>query len=89
VISQSTVFAQKNVVIDELLSSYEKINQFSGSVLVAEKGKVIFEKSYGYRNAVKKEKNTNHSRYRFTQPQNVYDHSYSKTTRTRQAFYRG
>ncbi|MGX7686915.1 serine hydrolase [Flectobacillus roseus] len=64
VISQSTVFAQKNIVIDELLSSYEKINQFSGSVLVAEKGKIIFEKSYGYRNAVKKEKNTNHSRYR-------------------------
>jgi CubicO group peptidase (beta-lactamase class C family) len=72
VISQSTVLAQKNAVIDDLLSSYEKINQFSGSVLVAEKGKVIFEKSYGYRNAVKQEKNTNNSKYRIYSTTKVF-----------------
>lgn len=72
VISQSAVLAQKNAVIDDLLSSYEKINQFSGSVLVAEKGKVIFEKSYGYRNAVKKEKNTNNSKYRIYSTTKVF-----------------
>lgn len=71
-ISQSTVLAQKNAVIDDLLSSYEKINQFSGSVLVAEKGKVIFEKSYGYRNAVKQEKNTNNSKYRIYSTTKVF-----------------
>ncbi|MDI9882491.1 serine hydrolase [Flectobacillus longus] len=72
VISQSAVLAQKNAVIDDLLSSYEKINQFSGSVLVAEKGKVIFEKSYGYRNAVKQEKNTNNSKYRIYSTTKVF-----------------
>jgi len=60
----TTIYSQKNKPIDELLTTYEKANQFSGSVLVAEKGKIIFEKSYGYRNAAKKEKNTNSSLYR-------------------------
>ena len=60
----NTIFAQKSKQIDELLTTYEKANQFSGSVLVAKKGKIIFEKSYGYRNAPKREKNTNNSRYR-------------------------
>lgn len=44
-------YSQNTKEIDELLLTYEKANQFSGSVLVAKKGKVIFEKSYGYRNA--------------------------------------
>lgn len=57
-------YCQKNKQIDELLTTYEKENQFSGSVLVAEKGNIIFEKSYGYRNAPQKEKNTNNSLYR-------------------------
>ena len=50
--------------IDQLLTTYEKNNQFSGSVLVAEKGKILFERSYGYKNAEKKQKNTNNSQYR-------------------------
>jgi len=58
------IFAQKSKDLDELLTTYEKANQFSGSVLIAEKGRIIFEKSYGYRNAPKEEKNTNNSRYR-------------------------
>jgi CubicO group peptidase (beta-lactamase class C family) len=60
----NSIYSQKNKQIDELLTTYEKADQFSGSVLVAEKGKIIFEKSYGYRNSSKKEKNTNNSLYR-------------------------
>lgn len=57
-------YSQNTKEIDELLLTYEKANQFSGSVLVAKKGKVIFEKSYGYRNAENGEKNTNDSQYK-------------------------
>lgn len=43
------VFSQtQNAKIDELLRSYANLNKFSGNVLIAEKGKVIFEKSYGF-----------------------------------------
>lgn len=59
-----SVHSQSSKEIDYLLSTYEKANQFSGSVLVAKKGKIIFEKSYGYRNAEKGEKNTNESKYK-------------------------
>lgn len=64
VVISNLTFAQKSKQIDELLTTYEKVNQFSGSVLVAEKGKIIFEKSYGYKNAEKGEKNTNESQYK-------------------------
>ena len=60
----SSIYSQSSKEIDNLLSTYESNNQFSGSVLVAEKGKIIFEKSYGYRNAEKGEKNTNDSQYK-------------------------
>ena len=60
----SSIYSQSSKEIDNLLSTYESRNQFSGSVLVAEKGKIIFEKSYGYRNAEKGEKNTNDSQYK-------------------------
>src|SRR5580692_297959 len=36
--------------IDTLLTAFEKQEGFSGSVLVAGKGTVIFEKGYGYKN---------------------------------------
>ncbi|MDR6487901.1 CubicO group peptidase (beta-lactamase class C family) [Chryseobacterium vietnamense] len=58
------LFSQKSKKLEELFSTYEKAGLFNGSVLIAEKGKVIFENSYGYRNAPKKEKNTNNSLYR-------------------------
>ncbi|MFZ4930405.1 serine hydrolase [Chryseobacterium sp. Mn2064] len=57
-------FSQKTKQLDQLFTTYDKAGLFSGSVLVAEKGKIIFEKSYGYRNAPKREKNTNNSLYR-------------------------
>lgn len=36
--------------IDTLLTAYQKISDFNGSVLVARKGTIIFEKGYGYKN---------------------------------------
>jgi CubicO group peptidase (beta-lactamase class C family) len=36
--------------IDTLLTAYEKVSFFNGSVLVARKGTIIFEKGYGYKN---------------------------------------
>ena len=38
----------KSETLDKLISSYTELGQFNGSVLVADKGKVIFEKGYGY-----------------------------------------
>jgi CubicO group peptidase (beta-lactamase class C family) len=35
--------------IDTLLTAYEKVGNFNGSVLVARKGTIIFEKGYGYK----------------------------------------
>ena len=40
--------------IDELLTAYVKENKLNGSVLVAQKGKVIYQKGFGYRNAEEK-----------------------------------
>src|SRR5215212_5011880 len=40
--------------IDELLSAYSNQNKFNGSVLVAQKGKIIYQKGFGYRNAEQK-----------------------------------
>ena len=40
--------------IDELLTAYASQNKLNGSVLVAQKGKIIYEKGFGYRNAEQK-----------------------------------
>lgn len=63
-VASNTLSSQKSRQLEKLFAAYDKAGQFSGSVLIAEKGKIIFEKSYGYRNAPKKEKNTNNSIYR-------------------------
>ena len=48
---QNQVFAQDiSAKIDELLQRYNNYGQFDGAVLVAEDGKVIFKKGYGYAN---------------------------------------
>lgn len=39
---------------DELLKQYTKQNSFNGVVLVAQKGKILLEKGYGYKNAAAK-----------------------------------
>lgn len=43
--------------LDSLFSMLCKQQQFNGSVLIAEKGKIIFEKGYGYRNEETKQLN--------------------------------
>lgn len=58
------IFSQKVKQVEQLLEAYDKAGKFNGTILVAEKGKIIFEKSYGYKNGPKKEKNTNNSLYR-------------------------
>jgi CubicO group peptidase (beta-lactamase class C family) len=57
-----TSFAQKREaqLLDSILTSEYNKKQFNGNVLVADKGKVIFEKSYGLANVETQEKlNTN------------------------------
>ncbi|MCU7617062.1 beta-lactamase family protein [Chryseobacterium sp. PBS4-4] len=60
----SDLYAQQSIKIDELLTTYEKMNQFSGSVLIAEKGRIILKKSYGFKDAEAFKKNTNDSQYK-------------------------
>ena len=40
----------KAAKIDELLKRYNEFGQFNGTALVAENGRVIFKKGYGYAN---------------------------------------
>jgi len=48
---QASVFAQNKArQIDELVSLYNKYDQFNGTVLVAEDGKVIYKKGFGFAN---------------------------------------
>ncbi len=50
-ITATSAFAQQNVQkIDGLLQQYYDYGQFNGSILVAEKGKVIYEKGFGMAN---------------------------------------
>jgi CubicO group peptidase (beta-lactamase class C family) len=43
--------------LDELVTAYTQMEQFNGSVLVAQKGVILLQKGYGYKNAAKKEMN--------------------------------
>ncbi|MGN7759080.1 serine hydrolase [Chryseobacterium sp. 22532] len=54
----------KEEKINTLVSTYNSLDRFNGSVLVAEKGKIIFEKSFGIQDFQTKIKNTNQSKYR-------------------------
>ena len=50
-IAATNSFAQQNVrKIDGLLKQYYDYGQFNGSVLVADKGKIIYEKGFGMAN---------------------------------------
>ncbi len=51
IITFTTSFAQsKTAQLDNLLNKYTEYNQFNGSVLVAEKGKMIYKKGFGMAN---------------------------------------
>lgn len=41
-----------NVKIDSLLKAYVSLNMFNGTLMIAKKGKEIYEKSYGYSNTI-------------------------------------
>ena len=43
--------------LDELVAAYAKNEKFNGTVLVAQKGTVLLQKGYGYKNAAKNEMN--------------------------------
>lgn len=59
-LTTNTALGQKNNTekrLDSLFTSLSQQNQFSGSVLIAEKGKIIYKCGKGYSNEVTKEKN--------------------------------
>lgn len=56
------VFAQDaGNKIDELISTYSKLNKFNGSALVTKNGTMLLNKGYGYRNAADKVMNNEES----------------------------
>ncbi|HTE12926.1 MAG TPA: serine hydrolase [Chitinophagaceae bacterium] len=58
VISSLSLGAQRAIQqLDELVAAYAKNEKFNGTVLVAQKGKILLQKGYGYKNAAKKEMN--------------------------------
>ena len=58
-VSSATAFAQsKAVALDNYFTSLSKNQRFNGNVLVAEKGKPVYQKSFGYANFKNKRLNT-------------------------------
>jgi CubicO group peptidase (beta-lactamase class C family) len=55
-IGQVTFGQNKVQKIDSFLNSFYKSGSFNGNVLIAEKGKVIYKKSFGFSNETTKEK---------------------------------
>lgn len=51
----------QNQKIEELINAYVNAGRINGSVLVAQKGQIIFEKGYGYKNAADKTINDAHT----------------------------
>lgn len=50
--------------VDELLTAYHKQGKFTGTVLIAKEGKIVFEKGYGYADLTNKLPNTPHTEFR-------------------------
>ncbi len=59
-----TAGSDKAARIGELLSRYHEYGQFNGVALVAENGRVVFEKAFGYANLEWKIPNTPHTKFR-------------------------
>jgi CubicO group peptidase (beta-lactamase class C family) len=49
--------------LNELLQAYQKINQFNGTALVVQNGKVVLDKGYGYQNITANENATANTIY--------------------------
>lgn len=58
------IFSQPAKKIDELMSEYAKFEQFNGTILVAEKDKIIYQKAFGTANFKDKVPNKIDSRFR-------------------------
>jgi hypothetical protein len=58
-LSSSTTFSQsKEAALDKYFSALSTSHHFNGNILVAEKGKVVYQKSFGYANFKNKKLNT-------------------------------
>lgn len=63
-IAATHVFAQdKQKKLDEYFSALSQSEQFNGNVLIAEKGKIVYEKSFGYADFAQKRVNTTQSSF--------------------------
>lgn len=63
--TQSHVFAQdKTKKIDELLTLYQKYGQFNGAALIADGGKIVYQKGFGFANMELGVPNTADTRFR-------------------------
>ena len=60
-LAEAQTIAQK---ADQLLTAYSDQHKFSGNVLIAKEGKIIFEKSYGYADAKTKQPNNAATEFR-------------------------
>jgi CubicO group peptidase (beta-lactamase class C family) len=52
-------------LLDSMANLYSQLKDFNGSVLVAEKGKILLEKGYGYKDVVQKTKADANSLYQY------------------------
>lgn len=63
-LSSTTVFSQsKQAALEKYFSKLSKNQRFNGNVLVAENGKIIYQKSFGYANFENKRLNTKTSTF--------------------------
>lgn len=63
-ISSATTFSQsKEVTLDKYFSVLSKNYRFNGNILVAEKGKIVYQKSFGYADFKNKRLNTANSQF--------------------------
>ncbi|MBS1774611.1 MAG: serine hydrolase [Bacteroidetes bacterium] len=53
----------KAKVVDSILRTYNKLGKFNGTALVAQYGRVIYDKGYGYKDAATKQKNDSNTIY--------------------------
>lgn len=64
IISTASIFAQsKKNSLDKYFTALNNNQRFNGNVLVAENGKIIYEKSFGYADFANKKLNTNNSQF--------------------------
>ena len=62
----STAFSQNRVKkLDDFFSAFAKNRDFNGNVLIAEKGRIIYEKSFGYADFPRRRLNTKNALFPF------------------------